>query len=84
MDYCLEVEKALKTAGIRSYIDERSEKIGKKIRDTEVKKIPYMLVIGEKEQNESLVSVRKQGEGDEGAVQITDFVQRIQEESRIE
>jgi threonyl-tRNA synthetase len=84
MAYCEHVEKKLKEGGTRSYIDTRSEKIGKKIRDTEVKKIPYMLVIGEKEETEGLVSVRKQGEGDEGAVEIEAFVQRIQQESRIE
>lgn len=84
MAYCEHVEKKLKEGGIRSYIDTRSEKIGKKIRDTEVKKIPYMLIIGEKEETDGLVSVRKQGEGDEGAVEIETFVQRIQQESRIE
>ena len=61
MDYAKNVLNKLKNADIRAEIDDRSEKIGKKIRDTELMKVPYMLVIGEKEMNEEKVSVRRQG-----------------------
>ena len=65
---------------IRAEIDERTEKIGKKIRDTELAKIPYMLVIGEKEVNEEKVSVRRQGKGDLGSKSIEDFIKEAQAE----
>ena len=58
--------KTLKNADIRAEIDDRNEKIGKKIRDTELARVPYMLVIGEKEMNEGKVAVRRQGKGDLG------------------
>lgn len=73
-DYASEVVKMLKTVGIRASVDDRQEKIGKKIRDTELMKIPYMLVVGEKEMNEQKVAVRKHGEGDKGAMQHNEFV----------
>lgn len=77
MDYCEEVHKKLKLAGIRSEIDDRAEKIGKKIRDTELKKVPYMLIIGEKEAEEQKVSVRVHKEGDKGAVTVQEFINEI-------
>lgn len=83
MPYCRELNSKLQAAGIRSFVDERNEKIGKKIRDNEVKKIPYMAIIGEKEMEAGAVGVRKQGVGDEGMVSIEEFIQRIQEESQI-
>ncbi|MCA6490854.1 MAG: threonine--tRNA ligase, partial [Chitinophagaceae bacterium] len=61
-------------------IDDRQEKIGKKIRDTELMKIPYMLIVGEKEQNDGLVSVRRQGMGDAGSETLDVFTQRIRQE----
>ena len=64
----------LKKADIRAEIDDRNEKIGKKIRDTELMKVPYMLVIGEKEMNENKVSVRRQGKGDLGAKPVEEFI----------
>jgi len=73
-DYAAAVGKALKAADLRFEIDDRSEKIGKKIRDTELAKIPYMLIVGEKEAAEGMVSVRKQADGDKGAMPIADFV----------
>ena len=76
-DYALELVQLLKAADIRAEIDDRSEKIGRKIRDTEMMKVPYMLVIGEKEMNERTVSVRKHGEGDKGSVSIDDFASEI-------
>jgi len=72
-DYAEEVEKALAKHDITGVIDNRSEKIGRKIRDTELKKIPFMLIIGEKEVESKMVAVRKQGEGDKGAMSIEDF-----------
>lgn len=78
MDYCNEVASALKAADIRAEVDDRSEKIGKKIREAELMKVPYMLIIGEKEMNEKQVSVRVHKEGDKGAVGLQDFVKDIQ------
>jgi threonyl-tRNA synthetase len=77
-EYAHQVAATLKTADIRAEIDDRSEKIGRKIRDTELMKTPYMLIVGEKEMNEQLVSVRKHGEGDKGAVTVADFISEIQ------
>lgn len=79
-EYAAQVLNALKKAEIRAEIDERQEKIGKKIRDTELQKIPYMLVLGEKEMNEGIVSVRKHGTGDEGAKTIAEFTASLQQE----
>ena len=80
MDYCKDVLKQLKKAGIRAEIDDRNEKIGKKIRDTELHKVPYMLVVGEKEMNENKVSVRRQGKGDAGAKDVAEFIAGVKEE----
>lgn len=78
MNYATEVYEALNTAGIRVEIDHRVESIGKKIRDAELKKIPYMLIIGEKEQDQKNVSVRRQSAGDQGAMSLGDFISEIQ------
>ena len=72
--YCTEVEAQLAQFDIRGYIDDRNETIGKKIRDTELKRVPLMLIVGEKEMENGTVSVRKQGEGDQGSMTINDFV----------
>jgi len=80
MDYALEVQKQLKQAGVRVEIDDRSEKIGKKIRDTELMKVPYMLVLGEKEVTDGKLAIRRQGKGDMGTLAVNDFVQLIKEE----
>lgn len=80
MEYAHQVFTTLKKAGVRVEVDDRSEKIGKKIRDTELMKVPYMLVIGEKEMNEGQLSVRRQGKGDLGAVSLNSFVESIKEE----
>ena len=80
IDYAAGVEQLLRRAGIRVEIDDRQEKIGKKIRDTELMKIPYMLIVGEKEQNDGLVSVRRQGMGDVGSETLDVFTQRIRQE----
>ncbi|MGZ3858588.1 MAG: threonine--tRNA ligase [Flavisolibacter sp.] len=74
MDYAKDVLQKLKKADIRAEIDDRNEKIGKKIRDTELMKVPYMLVVGEKEMNENKVSIRRQGKGDLGAKHVDEFL----------
>ena len=80
MDYANKVLKTMKKAGVRAEIDDRNEKIGKKIRDTELMKVPYMLVIGEKEMNEEKISIRRQGKGDLGAKDLHEFVSEISQE----
>lgn len=67
---------------VRAVVDDRNEKIGRKIRDNELKRIPYMLIVGEKEEAEGTVSVRKQGAGDEGTLKFEDFAKKINEEVR--
>jgi threonyl-tRNA synthetase len=79
-EYAKAVEKKLKRAGVRVEIDDRQEKIGRKIRDTELMRIPYMLVVGEKEMNENRVSVRRQGKGDLGAQEMDAFIDMITDE----
>lgn len=78
-DFCREVENQLAIHDIRGFIDDRAEKIGRKIRDAEVRKVPIMLIVGEKEAENNTVSVRIQGEGDQGAMQIDAFVKWFQE-----
>ncbi len=79
-DYAQEVFSTLQQKDIRGFLDERDEKIGRKIRDAEVKKVPYMLVVGEKEQAEGAVSVRKKGEGDLGTMKLADFITHFESE----
>ncbi|MGN6493107.1 MAG: threonine--tRNA ligase [Agriterribacter sp.] len=80
MDYAQNVLESLKNADIRADIDDRPEKIGRKIRDTELAKVPYMLVIGEKEVGEGKVSIRRQGKGDLGSKTIQEFIDQALEE----
>ncbi|MBM3914941.1 MAG: threonine--tRNA ligase [Sphingomonadales bacterium] len=80
LDYAHQVQRQLKEAGIRAETDDRGEKIGKKIRDTELMKIPYMLVVGEKEMSEEKVAVRRQGKGDLGAQPVNTFIELALEE----
>lgn len=80
MDYANKVKDSLRAAGVRVEIDDRSEKIGKKIRDTELSRVPYMLVVGEKEAAEQQLSVRRQGKGDLGSQSLEAFVGMIQDE----
>lgn len=80
MDYANKVKEGLKAVGVRVEIDDRSEKIGKKIRDTELSRVPYMLVVGEKEAAEEQLSVRRQGKGDLGTQPLAAFVTMIQDE----
>ena len=72
-DYAQKVVNFLNNSDIRTVLDDRNEKIGRKIRDNELKKIPYMLIVGEQEMNENKVSVRRQGEGDKGAMTTEEF-----------
>jgi threonyl-tRNA synthetase len=65
---------------IRGLVDSRDEKIGKKIRDAEIKKVPYMLIIGEKEFNENKVSVRRHGQGDLGSFTLEEFIKVVNDE----
>jgi threonyl-tRNA synthetase len=83
LNYSQTVLESLKNADIRAGIDDRSEKIGKKIRDTELARVPYMLIIGEKEMNDSKISVRRQGKGDLGIQDIETFIREIKTEIKI-
>ncbi|HEX5170040.1 MAG TPA: threonine--tRNA ligase [Cyclobacteriaceae bacterium] len=79
-DYAQKVFDKLKAQDIRGLIDDRDEKIGRKIRDAETKKIPYMLIVGEREAKEAKVAVRRHGEGDKGSVPLDEFVTQFQQE----
>jgi threonyl-tRNA synthetase len=79
-DYAQEVVNTLKQSDVRGILDDRDEKIGRKIRDSEVSKIPFMLIVGEKEASEGKVSVRKHGEGDKGAMALSEFVSTFSKE----
>ena len=79
-DYAAKVQKYLKQFDIRALVDDRNEKIGRKIRDNEMKRIPYMLIVGEKEAENGEVSVRMQGAGDQGIMKFEDFAKKISEE----
>ena len=78
--YAEQVSEYLRANDVRAIVDDRNEKIGRKIRDNEIKHIPYMLIVGEKEAAEGMVSVRKQGAGDEGTMKFEDFAKKINEE----
>ena len=79
-DYAQKVVEQLNLSDVRTILDERNEKIGKKIRDNELKRIPYLLIVGEKEAQDGLVAVRRQGEGDQGAMKIDEFAQFVNKE----
>ena len=79
-DYAQEVSQVLKNYDIRALVDDRNEKIGRKIRDAEISKIPFMLIVGEQESETKTVSVRKQGEGDQGSMGIEAFASYIQDQ----
>ncbi len=76
-DYARRVAAELDAEGVRALVDDRNEKIGKKIRDNELRKIPYMLIVGEKEAENGEVSVRRQGEGDKGTMKVAEFAALI-------
>ena len=76
--------KELKNSDIRAFVDERSEKVGRKIRDAELRKVPYMLILGEKEEAEGVVSVRKQGDGgDLGSMSVSAFAELLTKDIRL-
>ena len=79
LDYANELQNEFTSAGLRGSIDDRTESIGRKIRDNELKKIPFMIIAGEKESQEKNISVRKQGTGDQGSMSISEFVNQIKE-----
>jgi threonyl-tRNA synthetase len=79
-DYANELFLRLQEEDLRGYVDHRDEKIGRKIRDAEVHKVPFMIIVGEKEQAEGLVSVRKKGHGDLGSMTLDAFMTLAQEE----
>ena len=79
-DYAYELQKEFAKKDIRAVVDARSEKIGLKIREAQLAKIPYSLIVGENEVNERTVSVRKRGEGDKGSMKFEAFLDKILEE----
>ena len=79
-EYAQEVQQFFDANGVRALLDDRNEKIGRKIRDNELKRIPYMVIVGEKEMADGLVSMRQQGGGEQATMSKEDFVQRIQNE----
>jgi threonyl-tRNA synthetase len=83
-DYCKEIETQLAAQDIRGFIDDRAETIGRKIRDTELKRIPFMLIVGEKEAESGTISVRRQGDGDKGSLPLDEFVKMFKELSESE
>lgn len=82
--YADELYTALEAKDIRGFVDNRDEKIGRKIRDAEVNKVPYMLIVGEKEQNEGKVSVRKHGKGDIGSLSLDEFESLFSKEAAVQ
>ena len=79
-EYAIQIHQKLVDAGIRAKIDDRSEKVGYKIREAETQKIPYMLILGEKEVSNENVAVRKRRKGDQGSAELTDFIAQVQKE----
>jgi threonyl-tRNA synthetase len=78
-DYAQNVSELLNNSDIRAFVDDRNEKIGKKIRESELKKIPFMLIVGEQEAESNQVSVRQRGEGDKGSMSVSDFEQIVRQ-----
>ncbi|MBW2217608.1 MAG: threonine--tRNA ligase, partial [Deltaproteobacteria bacterium] len=83
-DYAEKVSEFLNNCDIRSLIDQRNEKVGKKIRDNELKKIPYLLVVGEKEEKSDTIAVRRQGEGDKGMMKLEEFADMLIKETEVQ
>lgn len=83
LDYAEEIRKAMLQNGIRPEVDGRNEKIGYKIREAQMEKVPYMLVIGDREVENKTVAVRKRGEGDKGAIDLQEFIETVQEDIRL-
>ena len=81
-DYAARINRTLIDRGIRSELDDRAEKIGYKIREAQLEKIPYMIVVGEKEQEENTVSLRSRKEGDLGSMPLSAFIEKVEEQVR--
>ncbi len=79
-DYARRVADRLRAAGLRAELDDRTESVGRKIRDAELRKIPYMLVVGDREQEAQQVAVREHRRGDAGSVAVEEFIERLDEE----
>jgi threonyl-tRNA synthetase len=79
--YATEVAAALRAAGLRADVDERTESVGRKIREAELRKVPYMLVVGDREAEERAVSLRRHGEGDLGTITLDEAVERLIDET---
>ena len=77
MEYSYQVKQALEAEDLRGTVDDRNETIGRKIRDNELKRVPFLLIVGEKEQEAGTVALRKQGEGDQGAVSVQEFAELV-------
>ena len=78
--YAAKVRAQFEEGGVRAFVDDRNEKIGRKIRDNELKRIPYMVIVGEKEAAEGLLSMRQQGGGEQATMPVADFIKRINDE----
>ena len=83
MDYAKSVEKELVNAGVRVEVDESNEKLGYKIRQCELQKIPYLLIVGEKEVADGVVSVRKRKDGDKGQMTVAQFLEMTAEDRKV-
>ena len=81
MDYAKEVENAFKAAELRVETDARNEKIGYKIREAQLEKVPYMLVVGDKEKEEKTVAVRMREKGDIGSMKLDEFIAKVKKEN---
>ena len=81
-EYALSVQAELKKVGVRAFLDDRNEKVGYKIREAETQKIPYMIILGDKEASENNISYRKRHKGDQGQISLNDFIEIITEEIR--
>ena len=81
-DYAKQVCKQLEDQDVRTVLDDRNEKIGRKIRDNELKRVPYMLIVGEKEQADQTVNFRQQGGGEQGTMTVDEFAKKINDEVR--
>ena len=80
LDYARNVRDELQAGGVRAELDERTESVGRKIRDAELRKIPYMLVVGDVEQEAQQVRVREHRRGDEGSARVSEFIGRVREQ----
>ena len=83
VDYAKQVEKELVNAGVRVEVDESNEKLGYKIRQCELQKVPYLLIVGEKEVADGVVSVRRRKEGDKGSMKVADFLKMTEEDRKV-